>query len=100
MFKAARFGPGGAIRSSPIVGAPADGCLTGPCLYFASTSAGSYFVRLGGTRIFDLQACISTASGSTTCVGNPRLWARVEVGPPSVVGGSGVYVKGWSYYSP
>jgi hypothetical protein len=100
MFKAARFGPGGAIRSSPIVGAPADGCLTGPCLYFASTSAGSYFVRLGGTRIFDLQACISTASGSTTCVGNPHLWARVEVGPPSVIGGSGVYVKGWSYYSP
>jgi hypothetical protein len=100
MFKAARFGPGGAIRSSPIVGAPADGCLSGPCLYFASTSAGSYFVRLGGTRIFDLQVCMSTASGSTTCVGNPRLWARVEVGPPSVVGGSGVYVKGWSYYSP
>ncbi|HEY7935487.1 MAG TPA: hypothetical protein VID48_16820, partial [Solirubrobacteraceae bacterium] len=100
MFKAARFGPGGAIRSSPILGTLADGCLTGPCLYFASTSAGSYFVRLGGTRIFDLQACISTAAGSTTCVGNPHLWARVEVGPISVIGGSGVYVKGWSYYSP
>lgn len=100
MFKAASFGPGGAIRSSPVVGGVADGCGSGPCLYFASVSSGSYFVRLGATRIIDLRACISAASGSTTCAANPRLWARVEVGSPAVVGAQGVYVQGWSYYSP
>jgi len=100
MFKAARFGPGGAILSSPIVGRVADGCGSGPCLYFASSTAGVYFVRLGGTRIFDLRACVSSASGSISCAADPRLWARVEVGSPAIVGGSGVYVEGWSYYSP
>jgi hypothetical protein len=100
MFKAARFGPGGDILSSPVEGGAADGCGSGPCVYFASSTAGSYFARLGGTRIIDLQACISSASGSTSCAVNPRLWARVEVGSPAVVGGSGVYVQGWSYYSP
>jgi hypothetical protein len=100
MFKAARFGPGGAIVSSPVIGGAADACGSGACLYFASTTAGSYFVRLGDTRIIDLRACVSLAAGSTDCYANPRLWARVEVGSPAVVGGSGVYVQGWSYYSP
>ena len=96
MFKAAKFGPGGAIGSSPIVGS----CFSGPCLYFGSTTAGSYFVRLGTTRVIDLQACGTSAPGSTSCALNPRLWARVEVGAPAVVGARGVYVQGWSYYSP
>jgi hypothetical protein len=100
MFKAATFGPGGPIRSSPVVGGGADGCGSGPCLYFASSTSGGYFVRLGATRIIDLRACISTASGSRTCAANPRLWAQVEVGLPAVVGARGVYVQGWSYYSP
>lgn len=100
MFKAARFGPGGQIRSSPIVGGASDGCGPGPCLYFGSSTAGLYFAALGTTRVIDLRACISTGASSTTCYVNPRLWARVEVGPASVVGGTGVAVQGWSYYSP
>ena len=100
MFNAARFGPGGAIRSSPVVGGAANGCSTGPCLYFGSSPAGTYFVQVGSTRIMDLRACVSAGSGSTECVASPRLWARVEVGSPSIVGGSGVYVQGWSYYTP
>jgi len=96
LFLAAQFGPGGAIRSSPVVGV----CSSGPCLYFGSTTSGAYFVRLGSTRIMDLRACVSSAPGSTNCAANPRLWARVEVGSPSVVGAKGVYVQGWSYYSP
>jgi hypothetical protein len=100
MFNAARFGPGGAIRSSPVVGGAANGCGAGPCLYFGSAAAGTYFVQLGSTRIMDLRACVSAGGGSTACVANPRLWARVEVGSPSNVGGSGVYVQGWSYYTP
>jgi hypothetical protein len=100
MFKAARFGPGGAIRSSAIVGGPADGCASTVCVYFASTTSGAFFAQIGTVRIIDLRACISTGAGSTSCMANPRLWARVEVGPAAFVGGSGVYVQGWSYYSP
>jgi hypothetical protein len=100
MFKAARFGPGGQIRSSPVVGGASDGCGPGPCLYFGSNTAGLYFAALGTTRVIDLRACISTAASSATCYANPRLWVRVEVGPASVVGGQGVSVQGWSYYSP
>jgi outer membrane protein assembly factor BamB len=96
LFKAARFGPGGAVLSSPIV----SGCGSGPCIYFASSTAGSYFVRLGGIRVMDLRACVSTSSSSTNCANNPRLWARVEVGSPAVLGGRGVFVQGWSFYSP
>lgn len=96
MFKAARFGRGGAIASSPIVGA----CPNGPCLYFGSSSAGSYFARIGSTRVSDLRACVSSAAGSTTCAANPRLWARVQIGPGGIWGGSGVFVQGWSFYSP
>jgi hypothetical protein len=96
MFKAAKFGPGGPIFSSPIVGT----CPAGPCLYFGSTINGSYFVRIGSTRVSDLRACISTAADSTSCATNPRLWARVQVGPGAIWGASGVYVQGWSFYSP
>ena len=96
MFKAAKFGPGGSIDSSPIVGT----CPAGPCLYFGSSSAGSYFVRIGATRVSDLRACISSAADSISCAANPRLWARVQVGPGAIWGGSGVYVQGWSFYSP
>ena len=88
MFNAARFGPIGPITSSPIE-AP---CSTGPCIYFASTSSG-YFVQLGSTRTSDLRACISP---TVDCTGapNPRLWAR------ATIGGTGISVQGWSYYSP
>jgi hypothetical protein len=96
LFKAAKFGPGGAIASSPIVGA----CVAGPCMYFGSSSLGSYFVRIGTTRVSDLRACISSTFGSTICGANPRLWARVQVGPAAIWGNLGVYVQGWSYYSP
>lgn len=100
LFKAARFGPGGSIRSSPVVGAASDGCGPGPCLYFGSSTAGSYFVQLGNTRIIELRACVGSTFGSTTCTVNPRLWARIKVGAPAIVGARGVYVQGWSYYSP
>lgn len=99
LFKAARFGPGGAILSSPIVGGDAE-CGDGPCVYFGSSTAGSYLTFIGETRILDIRACVSDAGGSTNCAANPRLWARVEVGQPAVVGHDGVYVMGWSYYSP
>jgi hypothetical protein len=98
MFKAARFGPGGAIRSSPVVGGGMDGCGPGPCMYFGSLTNGAYFAQLGNTRLLDLRACVS--DGSTTCTVNPRLWARVVVGSPIIVGGNGVKVLGWSYYAP
>ncbi len=100
MFKAARFGPGGSILSSPIVGGAADGCGAGPCLYFGSSTSGSYFARIGTTRVIDLRACVTSAVGSISCAEDPRLWARVEVGSPAVLGNRGVYVQGWSYYSP
>ena len=96
LFKAAKFGPGGAIASSPIVGA----CVAGPCMYFGSSTLGSYFARIGSTRVSDLRACVSPTSGSTSCAANPRLWARVQVGPAAIWGNFGVYVQGWSYYSP
>jgi hypothetical protein len=99
MFKAARFNPGGQVRSSPVVGSPADGCAPGPCLYFGSTGT-TYFAQLGGLRLMDVTGCLTSGSGSTTCTGNPRLWARLEVGKPGTVGGQDVNVIGWSYYSP
>jgi hypothetical protein len=93
---AATFGPGGAIDSSPIVGA----CTGGPCLYFGSNSAGSYFVRIGITRVSELRACVSSAPCVPGSAVKPQLWARVQVGPGAVWGGTGVYVQGWSFYSP
>lgn len=100
MVKAARFGPGGAIHSSAFVGGSTDGCPSAVCVYFASTTSGAYFAQIGSIRILDLRACISAAPGSTSCAANPRLWARMEVGPAAIVGASGVFVLGWSYYSP
>jgi hypothetical protein len=96
MFKAARFGPGGALRSSPVAGA----CGSATCVYVASTTSGPYFARLASTRVIELRACVTTAPASTACAANPRLWARVMVGPVAVVGGTGISVQGWSYYSP
>ena len=92
LFKAARFGPGGAIASSPLV----EICVSGPCLYFGSSSADSWFYRIGSTRVADIRACVSDAAGSTTCAANPRLWARAQVGG----GGGAVLVQGWSFYYP
>jgi hypothetical protein len=97
MFKAAKFGPGGVITGSPMVGTCPAG-LVGPCMYFASSIRGAYFVRIGSTRISDLRACVSSAPCPPTGA-NPRLWARVQVGPSSIWGGGGVFVQGWSYYS-
>jgi hypothetical protein len=97
MFKAAKFGPGGVITGSPMVGTCPAG-LVGPCMYFASSIQGAYFVRIGSTRISDLRACVSSAPCPPTGA-NPRLWARVQVGPSSIWGGGGVFVQGWSYYS-
>jgi hypothetical protein len=100
MFKAARFGPGGAITSSPVVGTCASSSRpVDACMYFGSSTAGSYFARIGITRVSDLRACLSSADGST-CVGIPQLWARAQVGPATIWGAKGVYVQGWSYYSP
>lgn len=95
LFKAARFGPGGTIQSSPIV---AD-CPAGPCLYFGSSSLGLYFARIGSTRITDLQICLSQ-NGSPPCAAGPHLWARVQVGPAAIWRANGVYVQGWQFYSP
>jgi hypothetical protein len=100
MFKAARVYAGGAISSSPVVGSEVDGCakdarLNGftPCMYFASSTSGLWFAKIGSTRLLDVRvSCVSMSSDPTTCV-NPRLWAQVEVG-------SGVKVRGWSYYAP
>ena len=97
MVKAAKFGPGGVISSSPIVGA-CPGGLVGPCMYFGS-STDSFYARIGTTRISDLRACLTATPGATTCTANPRLWARVQIGPGAIWGGTGVYVQGWSYYS-
>ena len=97
LFKAARFGPSsGSITSSPIA-AP---CANDTCIYFGSSNAGSWYYRIGTTRVSDLRACVSNAAGSTTCAGNPRLWARVQVGPAAGGSGTPVSVQGWSFYSP
>jgi hypothetical protein len=95
MFRAARVSVGGTITGSPIVAA----CPGGPCVYL-STSTASYLLRIGTARISELRACVTSGAGSTTCAANPRLWARVEVGPAAILGGSGVFVEGWSFYSP
>ena len=100
MFKAARLNPGGKVTSSPVVGSPSDGCAPGTCMYFGSTGTTDYFVQLGGLRLMDVTGCLTSGSGSTACTGNPRLWARLEVGTPGIVGGRDVNVIGWSYYSP
>jgi hypothetical protein len=100
MFNAARFGPGVAsISSSPIVGDCLAAESRGPCMFFGSTTSGSFFARIGITRISDLRACLSSANGP--CTGIPQLWARVQVGPARYWNAAnGVYVQGWSFYSP
>jgi hypothetical protein len=112
MFNAARFGPGVAnqdclardstspcISSSPMVGDCLARDSRGPCMFFGSTTAGSFFARIGITRISDLRACLSSANGP--CTGIPELWARVQVGPARYwTAANGVYVQGWSFYSP
>ncbi len=95
MFRAARVSLGGTITSSPIVAA----CPGGPCVYLA-TSTASYLLRIGTTRISELRACVTTGPGSTSCAANPRLWALVQVGPAAIWGDNGVFVEGWSFYSP
>src|SRR5207245_5131123 len=94
MFNAARFGPGGAIRSSPVVGGAANGCSTGPCLYFGSSPAGTYFVQVGSTRIMDLRACVRAGGGSSECIASARLSGRVQGGAPTLAGGGREYVNG------
>ena len=96
MFNAAVFALGGAIRGSPVEG----GCGTGLCLYFGSSTAGSAFVRLGTVRVIDLRSCVTSSPATTSCAVNPRLWARAKIGAPAIVGGTGISVLGWSYYSP
>jgi hypothetical protein len=96
LFLAAKFSPGtGAIRSSPIENA----CGSARCVYFGYGAAGTYLVLIGDTRQIDMQACVTSASGSSTCSANPQLWAQVTVGK-GASGGHGVSVQGWSYYSP
>jgi hypothetical protein len=91
MFKAARFGPGGQVSSSPIVG----GCSGHVCMYFGTDGNGAYLAQIGNGRVMDLTACSTSGSGSTTCIpGTQQLWARLEVG----VANQSVNVIGWSYY--
>jgi hypothetical protein len=98
MFNAARFGPGSSVQSSPVVGGAGDGCAGLLCVYFGATGAGAYMAQIGSIRVMDLSACSTSGPGSTACVGNPRLWSRLEVGAPQYVGGQGVNVIGWSYF--
>jgi hypothetical protein len=101
MFKAARFGPGGQIRSSPIVGSPSDGCSGNVCMYFGSASSGTYLAQIGNIRVMELRSCITSGTGSTSCVSassnNPLLWARLEVGDPTYMQGRSVNVIGWAF---
>jgi hypothetical protein len=101
MFKAARFGPGGQIQSSPVVGSPSDGCSGNLCMYFGDASKGTYFVQIGNIRVMELRSCITSSATSTSCVAasasNPSLWARLEVGDPTYLQGRSVDVIGWAY---
>jgi hypothetical protein len=101
MFKAARFGPGGQIRSSPMVGSTGDGCSGNVCMYFGGASSGTYFVQLGNIRVMELRSCMTSGTSSTSCVtasaNNPSLWARLEVGDPTYMQGRSVNVIGWAY---
>jgi len=93
MVQAANLGSaGGAIGSSPVVGA----CQVGICVYLGSMDSHTYLVSLDA-RDAVLTACVSTAPPSCSGV-NPRLWTSVEIG---VAGDpQAVHVQGWSYYSP
>jgi hypothetical protein len=98
MFMASRFGPGGQVKSSPVLGS-SSGCSGVVCLYFGAGGNGDYFAQIGKIRVMDVTACLAPSSSSTSCTGNLRLWARAEVGDPNYVGASGVNVLGWSYYN-
>ena len=92
MFQAGQFGPVSPVTSSPVVGGTTDGCGGRVCVYFGAGS-GSELVQIGDVRVLDLRARLTAGSG-------PSLWARVEVGNPAYVGGQGVHVLSWSYFSP
>jgi hypothetical protein len=96
LFMAAKFGPGGAVGSSPIEAPCQSGAAR--CVYFG-TSTWSYFALIGDTRTMDMRACVTNGRGSASCANNPAVWARVTVGP-GAGNPSGVSVRGWSYYSP
>jgi hypothetical protein len=91
LFLAAKFGPGGAVRSSPIEGP----CGSARCVYFGSSAAGSYFALIANTRTMEMRACVTNAPNSSTCANNPAVWARVTVGP-GAISPRGVSVQGWS----
>jgi hypothetical protein len=101
MFKAARFGLGGQVRSSPVVGSPGDGCSGNICLYFGDAADGTYFVQIGNIRVMQLRSCVTAGTGSTSCVAtsasDPSLWTRLEVGDPTYMQGRSVNVIGWAY---
>ena len=101
LWCAARFGLGGQIQSSPIVGSASDGCAGNVCMYFGDASKGSYFVQIGNIRVMELRSCITSGTSSTSCVtasaNNPSLWARLEVGDPTYMQGRSVNVIGWAY---
>lgn len=84
-----------------MVGTPNDGCSGNVCMYFGDASQGSYFVQIGNIRVMELRSCITSGTGSTSCVGasanNPSLWARLEVGDPTYMQGRSVNVIGWAY---
>lgn len=93
MVQVANLGSaGGAIGSSPVVGA----CQVGICVYLGSTDGNAYLVSLDA-RDAVLTSCISTAPPICSGV-NPRLWTSVEIGVAS--NPQAVHVQGWSYYSP
>jgi hypothetical protein len=101
MFKAASFGPGqGQIRSSPFAGSP-GGCSGCIAMYFGSTGSGgrAYFAQIGKIRLMDVTSCLTSGPTSTACTGAARLWTRIEVGDPQYVGGQGVNMVGWSYFT-
>jgi hypothetical protein len=97
MIKAARFGPGVQVSSSPVEGGSADGCPDRICMYFGVPS-GAYLAQIGIGRVLDVKACLTSSSASTQCTGSLRLWTRLEVGDPQYLGARGVNVIGWSYY--
>ncbi len=102
LFKAASFGPGGPdqIRSSPFAGSP-GGCSGCIAIYFGATGTDgrAYFAQIGKVRVMDVTSCLTSGPKSTTCTGAARLWARLEVGDPQFVGGKGVNVVGWAYFT-
>jgi hypothetical protein len=92
MFQAGLFGPVSPVTSSPVVGGTGDGCGGRVCIYFGAGN-GSELAQIGDVRVLDLRARLTAGSG-------PSLWARIEVGNPTYVGGQGVHILSWSYFNP